>query len=195
MVASAKAVKHILDNQGLYTGNRPRSVILQRVTKGSFMAFENMENPVWKNGRKAIHTFFEGSLERHLQSQQIEYSHFMLDCLEDPKNIVQHICRTTVSVMITLLYGSRITKYEGSRAETYFRAVRLMNEVSDPAAHPPVNFFWPLQYVPKRWAYWKRLADTTRGIHDELYGSLYEKCERAIEENKQRMLHRRAHIK
>lgn len=150
------------------------------------MALENMENPVWKHGRKAIHTFLtEDSLERHLQTQQAEYSHFMLDILEDPKNLFKHICRTTASVMITLLYGSRITKYEGSRAQTFFHGVKLINEVTDPGAHPPVDIFWPLQYVPKRWAYWKRLADTTRGIRDGLYGSLYEQCERAIEDNKQ----------
>lgn len=150
------------------------------------MALENMDNPVWKHGRKAIHTFLtEDSLEKHLQTQQVEYSHFMHDILEDPKNIFKHICRTTASVMITLLYGSRITKYEGSRAQTYFHGVKLLNEVTDPGAHPPVDLFWPLQYVPKRWAYWKRLADTTRGIRDELYGSLYEQCERAIKEKKQ----------
>lgn len=133
-----------------------------------------------------MHIFFtERSLERHLQTQQVEYSHLMLDILEDPKNLFKHICRTTASIMNSLLYGTRITKYEGSQAQAFFRGVKLYNELTDSAAHPPVNFCWPLQYVPKRWAYWKRLADTTRGIRDELYGSQYELCERAIEKNKQ----------
>lgn len=149
------------------------------------MALVNMENPVWKIGRKSIHTFLEDSLERQLQTQQIEYAHFMHDILEDPKHLFKHICRTTASVIITLLYGSRITKYEGSQAETYFRGIKLLNEVADIGAHPPVDLFWPLQYIPKRWAYWKRLADTTRDIRDELYGSLYEQCERAIKDSKQ----------
>lgn len=109
----------------------------------------------------------------------------MHDILEDPKNLFKHNYRTTASVMITLLYGSRITKYEGSRAQTYFRGLKLLNKVNDPGAHPPVDLFRPLQYVPKRWAYWKRLADTTRGIRDGLYGSLYEQYERAIKDNKQ----------
>lgn len=185
VISSAAAVKHILDTNGAHTGNRPRSVLAQRVTNGFLMALENMENPVWKHGRKAIHTFLtKDSLEKHLRTQQAEYSHFMHDILEDPKNTFQHICRTTASVMITLLYGSRITKYENSHAETYFRGVKLLNEVTDPGAHPPVDLFWPLQYVPKRWAYWKRLADTTRGIRDELYGSLHAQCERAIKTEK-----------
>lgn len=185
VISSAAAVKHILDTSGAFTGNRPRSVLVQRVTKGSLMALENMENPVWKHGRHAVHTFLtKDSLEKHLRTQQAEYSHFMNDILEDPKKIFNHICRTTASVMITLLYGTRVTKYEHSHAETYFQGVKLLNEVTDPGAHPPVDLFWPLQYVPKRWAYWKRLADTTRAIRDELYGSLYKQCEHAIKAEK-----------
>lgn len=133
-----------------------------------------------------MHTFLEDSLEGQVQTQQVEYSHFMHDILKDPKHLFKHICRTTASVMITLLYGygSRITKYEGSQAETYFRGVKLLNEVADIGAHSPVDLFWPLQYVPKRWAYWKRPADTTRAIRDKLYGSLYKQCERAIKDSK-----------
>ncbi|GIK04338.1 hypothetical protein Aspvir_008418 [Aspergillus viridinutans] len=185
VISSAAAVKHILDNNGARTGNRPRSVLVQRVTNGSLMVLENMDNPVWRHGRNAIHAFLtKDSLENHLQTQQAEYSHFMHDILEEPRKTFQHISRTAASVMSTLLYGSRITKYENSHAETYFRAVKLLNEVIDPGVHPPVDLFWPLQYVPKRWAYWKRLADTTRGIRDELYGSLYAQCERAIKSGK-----------
>ena len=109
----------------------------------------------------------------------------MHDILEDPKNVFQHICRTTASVMTTLLYGFRISKYEGSHAQTYFRVVKLINQTSDPGAHPPVDVFWPLQYVPKRWAYWKRLADMTRGMRSVFYESLYKQCEGAIGHDKQ----------
>lgn len=178
IVTSAKAVKHILDSQGLHNGNRVRSVLVQRVTKGSYVALANMENPVWKHGRKAIHTFLEDSRKKQLQTQQMEYSQLMHDILEDPKNLFTHLSRTIASVMITLLYGSRITKYEGSRAQTFSRGFKLLTQSLDPGAHPPVDFFWPLQYVPKRWAHWKRLGDTTRDIRDEIYGSLYEQCER-----------------
>ncbi|KAI4217826.1 MAG: hypothetical protein L6R36_009257 [Xanthoria steineri] len=185
VVSSAAAVKHILDANGTRTGNRPQSVLTQRVTNGSYMAIENVESPVWKHGRKAIHTFLtKDSSERHLRTQQLEYSQFMHDILEDPENTFEHVCRTTASVMITLLYGFRISTFHNSPAQTYFSGIKLFNQVTDPGAHPPVDLFWPLQYVPKRWAYWKRLADTTRGIRDELYGSLHAQCERAIKDNK-----------
>lgn len=123
-------------------------------------------------------------MEKHLRTQQLEYSQFMHDILEEPKNTFEHVRRTMASIMFTLLYGSRIPKYRKSDAQTYFSGVKLLNQVSDPGAHPPVDLFWPLQYVPKRWAYWKRLADTTRGIRNELHGSLHTQCERAIKDDK-----------
>lgn len=153
-------MKIVLDTNGARTGNRPRSVLAQRVTNGNLMVFEDMDNPVWRHSRHAIQTFFtKGLLAEHLETQQAEYSQFMHDILEDPKNIFQHISRTTASVMIKLLYGSRVTKYENSPAEAFFQGMKLLNEVTDPGAHPPVDLLWPLQYVPKRWSYWKRLAD------------------------------------
>lgn len=65
IVSSPKAVKDTLDIQGLHTGNRVCSALVQRIHNGAYIVVENMENPVWKLGRKAIHTFLtEGSLER-----------------------------------------------------------------------------------------------------------------------------------
>ena len=186
VVSSVAAVKQVLDTNGSRTGNRPQSVLTQRVHKDLNMIFANMESPIWKHGRKAIHAFLtKDSLDRHMQTQQLEYSQFMHDILQDPKNTYEHVCRTAASVMITLLYGFRVSKFRNSPAQTFFSQIKLFNQVSDAGAHPPVDLFWPLQYVPKRWAYWKRLADTTRGIRDELYGSLHAQCERAIKDDKQ----------
>lgn len=150
------------------------------------MVLEDMSTPVWKHARKAIHPFLtKDSLEKHLRTQQLEYSQLMHDLLEDPKNVFEHVCRTMASIMITLLYGSRVPNYHKSQAQTYFNGVKLLNQLTDPGAHPPVDLFWPLRYIPKRWAYWKRLADVTRGIREELHGSLHAQCERAIKDDKQ----------
>ncbi|EUC41238.1 hypothetical protein COCMIDRAFT_40564 [Bipolaris oryzae ATCC 44560] len=183
VVSSATAVKQILDIDGARTGNRPRSKIAHRVTKGWSMFLENMENPVWKRGSQVIRNFLNrGSLEKHLRIQEDEISQCMYNFLEDPKNFYRHVCRSTASAILTNIYGVRVAKYEGSIAETYFQGIKLFSESLDPGTHPPVDLFWPLQYVPKRWAYWKRLADSTRAIRDELYGSLFAQCELAVKQ-------------
>ncbi|KAI1653197.1 cytochrome P450 [Daldinia decipiens] len=185
VLSSATAIKSVLDINGLNTGNRPESTIIRRVTNGNVQALEDMDRPAWRRSRKAMHTFItEYILGSHTQAQDDEYSQLMNDILEDPKNTFEHISRMAVGVLIITLYGSRVPKYWGSEAETYFRGVKLMNKVTDPGAHPPVDILWPLKYVPKRWAYWKRLADMTRETCAQVFGPLYKQCERAIELNK-----------
>ncbi|KAI1407228.1 cytochrome P450 [Hypoxylon sp. FL1857] len=185
VVSSAPAVKEVLDSNGARTGNRPYSVIVQRVTQGNLIALEDMDNPTWRRGRKAIHTFnTEKRLASQLPMQNTEYSQFLHDALEDPGNIFEHIRRTTVGVMMMVLYGSRVTKYKDTEAEAYFQGAKMLNQLTDPGAHPPVDLFWPLQYVPKRWAYWKRLADEARALRNKVYISLCRRCEQAIEQEK-----------
>ncbi|KAI8961019.1 cytochrome P450 [Daldinia sp. FL1419] len=185
VLSSPAVIRDVLDVNGLNTGNRPESTIIRRVTNGDVQALEDMDRPAWRRSRKAMHTFItEYILGSHLRTQDAEYSQFMNDILEDPKNIFEHASRMTAGVLITTLYGSRVSKYRGSEAETYFCGVKLMNKVTDPGAHPPVDIIWPLKYVPKRWAYWKRLADTTRETCAQVFYPLYKQCERAVDQNK-----------
>ncbi|ENI04575.1 hypothetical protein COCC4DRAFT_40692 [Bipolaris maydis ATCC 48331] len=182
VISSPAAVKHVLETNGARTGNRPQSVIVNRVTRGQNMFLEDMENPVWRRGSQLVRNFLtRDNLEKGLKTQEDEISQCMHDILEDPKNYYRHVNRTTASVILTNVYGVRVAKYEGSVAETYFLGINLFSECLAPGAHPPVDLFSPLQYVPKRWAYWKRLADSARAVRDGLYGSLYAQCERAVE--------------
>jgi len=82
--------------------------------------------------------------------------------------------------MLTLLYGKRCPQFENSVAEVYFDGVKLFNEIMDPGAHPPVDLFPSLKYLPSRWASWKSLCDRARVLRDELYSSLLSACEQAL---------------
>jgi len=86
--------------------------------------------------------------------------------------------------MTTLLYGKRCLQWSGSDAAIYFEGIRLLNNVLDPGAHPPIDLFWPLKYVPYverwGWAKWKPLCDTTKSMRDALYIRLLEECEERL---------------
>jgi hypothetical protein len=100
------------------------------------------------------------------------------------EDIYTHIKRTTASVMTTLLYGKRCFQWSGSDAEIFFEGAKLLNNVTDPGAHPPIDLFWPLKYVPYverwGWAKWKPLCDTTKSVRDALYIRLLEECEERL---------------
>lgn len=84
--------------------------------------------------------------------------------------------------MTTLLYGKRCLQF--SDAETFFEGIDLLFNVMDPGAHPPVELFWPLKYVPYverlGWAKWKPLCDYTKTLRDGLYFKLLEECEERL---------------
>jgi len=86
--------------------------------------------------------------------------------------------------MTTLLYGKRCFQWTGSDAEIIFEGAKLLNNVADPGAHPPIDLFWPLKYIPyvKRWGWskWKPLCDTTKSVRDALYIRLLEECEERL---------------
>ncbi|KAA1473597.1 cytochrome P450 [Dentipellis sp. KUC8613] len=50
----------------------------------------------------------------------------------------------------------------------------------EPTAHPPVDVFPILKYVPERWARWKFLVREVRALQRRLYFGLIEGCERRV---------------
>jgi hypothetical protein len=84
--------------------------------------------------------------------------------------------------MATLVYGKRWLQL--SDGETYFEGINLLFDVMDPGAHPPIELFWPLKYVPYverfGWAKWKPLCDYTKTLRDSLYDKLLEECEERL---------------
>lgn len=84
---------------------------------------------------------------------------------------------------MTLVYGKQCLQWS-SEIETYFEGLELLNNIVDPGAHPPVDLFWPLKYVPYverlGWAKWKPLCDYTKTVRDSTYVRLLEECEERL---------------
>ncbi|PVH79188.1 cytochrome P450 [Cadophora sp. DSE1049] len=138
ILSSPTAIKDLLDTNSTHTSARPHSILVQRVTNGSLLALENTDTRIWKHGRKLIASFLsKDRLSIQLHTQKLESLHLMHDLLEDTTHIFEHIGRTTLSVLTSLLYGFRITKTGPLHPKTYFRSVKLLNESLDSGAHPP----------------------------------------------------------
>ena len=101
--------------------------------------------------------------------------------LNSTKDLFDHSKRTTASVMMYLVYGRRCPYFQNSEAEVYFEGIKLFNEVTDPGAHPPVDLFPLLKYVPSRWTSWKPLCNHTKALRDKLYSHLLSECEQALD--------------
>jgi hypothetical protein len=84
--------------------------------------------------------------------------------------------------MATLVYGKQWVQL--SHAETSFKDINPLFNVMDPGAHPPIELFWPLKYLPYverlGWAKWKPLCDYTtfeRQLIQQAFGRVWEAIE------------------
>ena len=121
----------------------------------------------------------------HDSTALLSVSILSLEFILSLQDLFTHIKRTTASVMTTLLFGKRCLQWSGSDAEIHSKGANLLNNLTDPGAHPPVDILWPLQYVPyiERWGWpkWKQLCDETRSVRDALYARLLDECEERLQ--------------
>ncbi|KAL0574271.1 hypothetical protein V5O48_007679 [Marasmius crinis-equi] len=78
---------------------------------------------------------------------------------------------------MSVLYGKRCPRYESYEATTFYKSNRLWNLALEPGAHPPVDLLPILDYLPERWAPWKKLAREARHIQRGLYFGLVTETE------------------
>ncbi|KAJ8702954.1 hypothetical protein PTI98_001622 [Pleurotus ostreatus] len=184
VLTSGRAVKGILDKNGLSTSDRfmPYTILH---TEGIYQIFDNASSHRWKAMRKATHTLLAPeALQSYWAVQQTEYLRLLHDVLESPKEICTHIKRTTASVMTTLVYGKSIPRFAGSKAELYFEGTVCISELAAPFDHPPLDFFPILRHVPERWAPWKRLSKKAKQIRNAFDQDLFLRCEEAVRSGK-----------
>ncbi|KAF9002370.1 putative cytochrome P450 monooxygenase, partial [Cyathus striatus] len=169
VLSSPEAVKNVLDKQGAVTGGRPPVYALGLLNDFMSMILSGMDTGIWKRGRKAIHTFLTPqALDNYKHTQRLEYVQLLYDAIHRPNKIVEHIKRTTASTMIMLVYGSRCA------------TIHIANDLADFSAHPPIDLFPFLKYVPERWARWKVLCMTAKRMRQDMHAKLLGDCERRI---------------
>jgi hypothetical protein len=81
---------------------------------------------------------------------------------------------------MSVLYGKRSPRYESKASTSFFQVNHLWEQALAPGAHPPVDLLPALNYIPERWAPWKRACKEIRKRQRELYFGLYEECEERI---------------
>ncbi|KAJ7586976.1 cytochrome P450 [Mycena floridula] len=180
VISSAAAVKELMDKRSASTADRPASYLVQEVTGGFHIALARYAD-TWRNLRKAVHTILTPqATNRHLPIQKAEATQLMYDTLQNPEAFYTHIGRYTHSVMMSILYGIRSPRYETREATAFFKMTRLWGEIMEPGAHPPVDLLPFLNYIPERWAPWKRACKTVRSMQLDLYFGLLERCENRL---------------
>ncbi|EEB88929.1 hypothetical protein MPER_13039 [Moniliophthora perniciosa FA553] len=131
--------------------------MFEKVTGGLNMALCRYSD-TWRVLRKAAQTILTPkAVEKHLPIQLAEATQVLHDFLTHPDDFFKHIGRYT-----------------------FFETMELWNLCTSLTAVPPVDLLPFLDYIPERWAWWKRLAAETRQKQRALYFGLVDECEQRM---------------
>ncbi|KAF8602934.1 hypothetical protein BDV93DRAFT_508936 [Ceratobasidium sp. AG-I] len=137
VITDMTVVKDLMDKRSQSTIDRPPSHIADRVSGGMNMALlrytahENLTQP---------------ACAQHISIQRAGSSQMLYDCLVDPKGFYTHIRRNSTSVILSVLFGKRATRFETKEVQDFFE-VNNWGIAHDPDVHERPEDFWPARWI------------------------------------------------
>lgn len=80
-----------------------------------------------------------------------------------------------------MLYGKRAPQSTTKEVVKFYEAQHSFELLAEPGSAPPLDLLPILQYIPERFARWKRLAKKVKGLHQELYFDLLDDVKHKID--------------
>jgi len=137
--------------------------------------------PTWKIQRKTSGAILTPQATvRHLPIQRAEATQLLHDILCSPQSFFTAISRYSYSVILSVLYGKRVPRYDTQEMKDFFKILHEFNALFVPGAAPPVDAIPILQYVPERWAKWKRQCKRIRNMQRKQYFSMLKETKDRI---------------
>ncbi|OCK74678.1 putative cytochrome P450 oxidoreductase [Lepidopterella palustris CBS 459.81] len=167
VLCDRKAIHELLDKKGLLYSERPITYVGNIVTGGDHMIISS-NDMVFREKRKiATHNFAPRMLDaKHVHVQEAEATVLLNGMLQAPDDMFNHVRRYTASVASILTFGQRAPTYDSWWGHNVYEILEGLLEAMEPGANPPVDEYPILQYLPKRFFFWKRRAWAAREALD-----------------------------
>uniref|UniRef100_A0A0W0F4D7 Putative cytochrome P450 n=1 Tax=Moniliophthora roreri TaxID=221103 RepID=A0A0W0F4D7_MONRR len=180
VINSMEAAKELMEKRSATTSGRPKNHMIDKITDGLSLSLVQYSD-TWRTLRKAARAILTPkAVHSHLPIQRAEACQTMYDFLKSPENFFNHIGRYSNSVIMSILFGKRCPRYESVESTAFFDAAEAFNHALSPSV-PPVDLFPFLDYLPERWAWWKRLAREVKKMQHDLYFGLVDECEKRMQ--------------
>lgn len=86
--------------------------------------------------------------------------------------------------MMSTVFGIRCPQSSNSLASVFFDLQHDFEKTLEPGNYPPIDFIPILNYIPDRFASWKKAAKALRQKQRMYYMKLLSACERRMQENR-----------
>ncbi|KAL0567565.1 hypothetical protein V5O48_014425 [Marasmius crinis-equi] len=177
VLTGTEVVKELMDKRSATTSDRPSSHMAEKVTGGMNMGFEPYSERC-KISRRAVHAVLTPSaVAAHFPIQRAEATQALYDFLKTPNDFYTHILRTSNSIIMSVLYGKRCPRYDSHESKAFYEVNHLWNMALEPGA---IDILPILDWVPERWASWKKIAKEVKRLQRALYFGLVDETEERI---------------
>ncbi|KAK7457806.1 hypothetical protein VKT23_010148 [Stygiomarasmius scandens] len=180
VATSMKVVKELIDQQSGLTCDRPKSYMAETMYGDVHMTLIRY-NDNWRLLRKNMHPILTpAGAAQHQPIQNAEATQLMYELLHSPESFFTHIQRYSTSVITSVVFGKHYSRYECPEIDAIFKSIHAAERVFEIGAHPPVDQIPFLNYIPDRWARWKRMAKWGNRLSTRIYFHLLKVCEERI---------------
>ncbi|TFY59191.1 hypothetical protein EVG20_g7883 [Dentipellis fragilis] len=183
VVNTPTLVREVLEKKGGSVTGRPESIVLDRMVPNRLnFALRPEADDTWKAMRKMTQSLLSKENLKHFEGfQQAEMTQTMVDILRGPQEWFAHLHRFTTSLTFGIIFGKRSPRAASPDVRDFLHVNPRFMALLEFGEAPPVDLFPILQYVPQRWAGWKREADAVRRLQGVLYGRLVGGVRRRVE--------------
>lgn len=180
VITDPTIVKDLMDKRSQSTADRPSSHIADRITGGMHMGVARYTQD-WRMLRRVAHEILTpNACAQHLPIQRAESSQLLHDFLVEPKGFFAHLRRNSFSVMLSVLFGKRVPRFDSEEATNFFEVQHMWENILAPGATPPVDFLPFLKYLPTPLAQWKVKCETIRRLQRNLYFGFLQETEERV---------------
>jgi cytochrome P450 len=135
----------------------------------------------WRKLRKAVQSVLNlTAIDKFLPIQNAEAAQTLYQLLKDPGNCWKHLRRYSTAVILASVFGQRGESYESEKVQALYHAQEQFTALLAPGAHPPVDAFPFLRYIPSFLAPWKIKASLIRQEQRSLYFKLMNETQARI---------------
>ncbi|KIM35572.1 hypothetical protein M413DRAFT_32429 [Hebeloma cylindrosporum] len=178
---SIDAVRHVREKNSAFSSDRPPSHFVEIVEGlNNDLVMARYSNK-WRSLRRAAHEVLSPQACRmHLAIQQAEAIQLAYELLTEPKNFRDHVRRYSNSVIMSVVYGTRIPRTTTPVAVDFWEFQEKWIDLLAPTSHPPVDMIPILKKVPERFAPWKTICKEVRAGQQKIYTRLLDQVERRM---------------
>ncbi|KAH9042035.1 cytochrome P450 [Lactarius pseudohatsudake] len=157
---SQKAAADLLDRRAGIYSDRPVNVVASNILTGGLLLVFTRYNDIWRRMRKAAHEGLNKGVVKDFHAIQTKEALILAsDGLNEPTEWFKHLHRASASMILSIVYDQPTIKpgqdYDVGPINDFVQRLTL---AAYPGAHF-VEFFPWMQYIPSRFAAWKRNAE------------------------------------